>query len=478
MVDIIFVSVPYTESTEPAMAPALLKAVAVQYGYSAVALDLNIEIINRISTHSKKQDLITFFEVAKERPELADDIEEIIDYSVDRILSYNPKIIGLSLLTYKSQLFSLWLLIKLKMAAPDIKIVIGGSGIKDFIASSNNTFCEEMLSLKLIDYYIIGDGEIAIIEFLKENFTYPGINSLIWQQILNLDDFAYPDYSDYNFNQYPDKLIPITDSRGCVRACKFCDIIEHWKKYVYRSAESVFKEMLCQIDRYKICSFTMRNSLTNGNTKEFKKLLLLIGEYNKFKTYDQQIKWQGYFIIRERTQHSEEMFEQIQKSNGTLWLGVESVIEHVRHAMGKKFSNNDIDYHLEMTQKYQIPTLLLIMTGNPTETRADYEFTKRWFKDRYQYAGNSVYNVYLSISSILPGTEWARTQDEMNLQLGKYPSIWINQDLNISTEERTQYWDELLEICAPYMKDVPSDSQNEKNQNSAIAIMKSAEEVS
>jgi len=470
MIDIVFVAVPYIETREPIMSPALLKAVVEKHGYSSVGLDLNIEFVNRIEDHPKKKDIINFFEFAEEKPELSDEIFDLINFISDRILSYNPQVIGLSLLTYNSQLFTLWLLVKLKMVAPHIKIIIGGSGIKDFIASSSNAFCDEMKSLNLIDHYITGDGEIAVVEFLKGNFEYPGINSLTWQEIRNLDDFPFPDYADYDFDYYDVQKIPITDSRGCVRSCKFCDIIEHWKKYVYRSAESVFAEMLCQIDRYKITNFTMRNSLTNGNMKEFRKLLSLIGEYNKHKLYHEQIRWQGYFIVREKNQHPEEIFQQIQKSNGTLMLGVESVIEHVRHEMGKKFSNASIDYHLEMTQKYKVPISLLIMTGNPTETREDYRFTKQWFRERYQYAGNSVYKVHLSISSILPGTEWERTQDQLNLQLGKYPAIWMNQDLKITSQERVDYWKELMEICVPYQNET-SLAGSSKWQNSTISVI-------
>lgn len=465
MNDIIFVSVPYTDTDEPVFAPALLKSVAVQHGFRAAALDLNIEIVNQVKTHPRETALVDFFSYAEEQPELADDVANLIDYSVDRILSFNSKIVGLSLLTYTSQIFAIWLLVKLKSVAPDVKVVIGGSGIKNFIASGNNTFCEYITSLGLADHYITGDGEVALVEFLKGNFNYPGIDSMNWVQPLELDQFAFPDFDDYNFVDYEKKLIPITDSRGCVRACEFCDIIEHWKKYVYRSAESVFNEMLTQIDRYRISDFSMRNSLTNGNMKEFKKLLDLIGDYNHNKPVDQQISWRGYFIIRETNQHPEEIFQKIKKSNGILLLGVESVVEHVRRGMGKNFSNAAIDYHLEMSQKYQIPITLLIMTGNPTETRNDYEFTKQWFKDRYRYAGNSVNNIQLSMASVLPGTQWDRNQEQMNLQVGKFPSIWINQDTNITAKERSSYWGELLEICTPYME------KEIKNQQAALKMM-------
>jgi radical SAM superfamily enzyme YgiQ (UPF0313 family) len=476
MTDIVFAAVPHTNTNEPTMAPALLKSIAVKHGYSSIALDLNIEIINILKHHKKESELVDFFIFAKENPELADDVAELIDYSAKRILSYQPKIIGLSLLTYRSQIFTLWLSIKLKMLAPETPIIIGGPGIKNFLISTDNNFCEYAKSLGLIDHYITGDGELSLVEFLNGNLDYPGINSENWIQPTELDQFPYPDYTDYNFDQYTQKVVPVTDSRGCVRACEFCDVIEHWKKYVYRSAESVFDEMLYQIARHGMLDFTMRNSLTNGNMKEFKKFLDLVGAYNQARPSNQQIYWQGYFIIREKNQHPEEFFQKIKASNGSLWLGVESVIEHVRRGMGKNFSNESIDYHLEMTQKYQIPVTLLVMTGNPTETLDDYEFTKQWFRDRYRYAGNSVEDVNLSLASILPGTEWDRKQQEMNIEMGKFPVLWINQETKITAAQRTKHWEELIELCVPYqggdrLKRV-DDVDNKLRQGATLNLMK------
>jgi len=184
--------------------------------------------------------------------------------------------------------------------------------------------------------------------------------------------------------------------------------------------------------------------------KEFKKLLNLISNYNQDKSIENQISWQGFFIVREKTQHPEEIFQKIKQSNGKLWLGVESVIKRVRYEMGKNFSDESIDYHLEMTQKYQIPILILMMIGNPTETLTDYEFTKQWFRERYQYAGNSIEGIILSMSAVLPGTAWDKKQEEMHLDIGKFPVLWINQETKITAAQRLAYWNELEHICAPY----------------------------
>ena len=115
-------------------------------------------------------------------------------------------------------------------------------------------------------------------------------------------------------------------------------------------------------------------------------------------------------------------------------------------AIGKTFENSDIDYHLEMGKKYKVPMILLIIAAYPTETLEDYEFTKRWFVKRRQYAQDSVMGINLSPASVLPNTQLARKADEYGLKVGALPTIWLNQQLNITQEVRERYQQELYDI--------------------------------
>jgi radical SAM superfamily enzyme YgiQ (UPF0313 family) len=93
-------------------------------------------------------------------------------------------------------------------------------------------------------------------------------------------------------------------------------------------------------------------------------------------------------------------------------MGVESLVEKVRIELGKNFKNDDLDYHLVMAQKYQVPVNLLLIAGYPTETQDDYEFSKQWFRDRKQFSKNTVAHVQLTRLGILPGTQLDRTIDK------------------------------------------------------------------
>lgn len=439
---------PLVETTEAIMAPALLKATLAQHAIASVAMDLNIEVLDRLHNHPRRQRCFDFFFSQTIHDDTIDDIIDLVDFCSRRICDQKPHIIALSLLVYSCQTFTAWLCLRLRQQCPTARIVIGGTGIRNFIASADLSFVDHMQNMGLIDDYIVGDGDIAFPEYCKGNYNYPGINSRHWQRVPDLNSVPWPDYDDYDFALYKDKDIPLCDSRGCVRNCEFCDIIEYWTKFQYRYADNVFAEMLWQIEKTGRSNFGFRNSLVNGNMKEFPRLLDMIIEYNQTRTGSQQISWHGYFIVRSATQHPAGLWQRIKASNGALALGVESVVQRVRNGMGKTFTNQDLDQHLEMARQYSVPLVLLIIVGYPTETLDDYEYTKQWFRDHAVYANHSVSRVVLSLASVLPNTRLARNAEQHGLQLHpKLPSIWINQNLNITNQQRVEYLLELKRIC-------------------------------
>jgi len=447
MSELVICAVPYVDTVDPIMAPAVLKAALAKEGITSTAIDINIDIVNMLSEHPRKKHLLDFFFSQHIHPDVVDDIVEIVDYCSDQIIKHRTPIVALSLLTYSCQIFTRWLCAAIKHKH-QCKIVIGGAGIKNFIAGDQEDFCQQLKDLGLIDDFISGDGEISLVKYCQGDLSYSGINTWTWQPVGDLNSLPYPDYSNYTFDSYQRPLIPICDSRGCVRNCEFCDVIEYWKKFQFRTAENIFSEMVEQSQKYNIYHFDLRSSLTNGNLKEFKRLVDLIYLHNTNSPKEKQFSWAGYFIIRPASQHPEDLWVKLKGSNAKLMIGIESVVPQVRHRMGKHFDNEDIDYHLEMAQRYNVPLSLLMIVGYPTETLSDYEFTKQWFRDRKHYAKNSVVWVNLSFASILPGTQLSRNSQDLSIKKGKLPSIWINQVLNISIEQRKQYLLELQKICS------------------------------
>jgi hypothetical protein len=419
---VVVAAVPYVNTGRPLAAPAVLKASLIHNNIDCVALDLNNDIENKIQNSPNKKLFVDFFDKQIIHEKITYDLALMINFCADEILLNNPTIVALSLFCYTCQIFTSWLSAALKQRSPGIKIVIGGPGIQVMSGAMIFNYPEKLKRLGLIDDYITGDGEISLVEYVKGNLEYPGINSSNWKPIENLNSMPIPDYSDYRWFRYSEQSIPIIDSRGCVQSCEFCDVIAFWKKFQYLTAESIFQQMLTQIKKYKFSRFDFRSSISNGNLKEFKKLLQLISNYNKENYFaSERIMWDGSFIIRPKSQHDEEFFQLIKDSNpDRLFVGVESVVERVRIGLGKHFSNDDLDHFLSMTQKYEIPVNLLLIVAYPTETVEDYEFSKQWFREHSRYANNSVMHVQLSDPQILPGSELIKNIDTDEFNLTKF----------------------------------------------------------
>lgn len=407
---VVVASMPFVDENTPLAAPAVLKASLQANGISCVALDLNVEIYNKIQHLPSRHLFLDFFQSQTIHEEITDELARMFDFYATEILSHNPTIVGLSLFSAATQTFTAWLCAVLRYRAPDVKIVIGGPGLQT-LENTVFKFPDRVKQLGLIDDYITGDGEKAFVEYVRGNLTYPGINSHTWKPVENFNELPMPDFSDYRLFRYNYASLPIVDSRGCVQACEFCDVIAFWDKFQYLTAENIFDQMQQHIRRYGVYRFQFASSICNGNLKEFKKLLKLVADYNAQTNAQAQIHWIGSFIIRSAGQHNEDMWALIKNSNGFLLTGVESVIESVRINLGKKFTNADLEHHLTMARKYQVQMNLLMILGYPTETPDDHRAIKQWVVDHKDFANSTVVSVQCALIDILPGTQLEKTVD-------------------------------------------------------------------
>jgi len=440
---VVLAAVPLVDTNRALSAPALLKASLTKNNIKSHALDLNSQILTKIKSHQFKKLFFDFFIRQKINDSILVELSRIFEYAADQILKWNPTIVALSLFSRECQVFTTWLCAAIREKNPTIKIVIGGPGVKSTSGIPTLSYAENLKKLNLIDDFILGDGDRSLVEYVNGNFNYPGINSDNWNPIQNLNELPYSDYSDYDFFWYDEPTIPIVDSRGCVRTCEFCDVIEFWKKYQYMSATRVFEEMNYQIKKHKIYHFDFRSSISNGNMKEFTKLVKMIADYNSHRYRREQISWEGSFIIRPADKHPEDLWKLLNLNNARLFLGIESLIQRIRNGIGKSFSNEDIDFHLEMAQKYNIPTDILLISGYPTETQDDQDIINNWVKDRKHYANNSVMRIGLAKLGILPGTQLEKNAVTYGFVYDQENKKWINQSLHISDQLREENYNRL-----------------------------------
>jgi hypothetical protein len=247
------------------------------------------------------------------------------------------------------------------------KIIIGGPGLE--YNESGKKFWERGIA----DYYVIGEGEISVDKIIKNESNIAGVNGVPPEQIEDIENLPLPNYGFFDLNRYdwlldaPDVLI--YGSRGCVRKCTFCDIQHYWPKFRWRTGLSIANEMIDNYERYGVRYYYFADSLVNGNLKEFEKFSERLASYK-----ENLFRWTGFAIVRPKGQHSANHFDVIKASGAMQWqIGVETGVDRIRFEMKKKFTNEDIDWHLEQSQRVGLRNLFLMIPTWHTETLEEHQ---------------------------------------------------------------------------------------------------------
>ena len=277
------------------------------------------------------------------------------------------------------------------------KVIFGGPGCHGIM---QDTWKEKNHTGE--SHFINGEGEYALIELLKGNTDYPGIDGRAPEQILDLDNFPAPDYSELR-DHY--NVFTITGSRGCVRKCSFCNVPLIWQKYVYTDGEKLAKNM---IEIYKKCVkpgeswkfIQLSDSLINGSDKSLAKMCdYLINS-------DTKVPWTGQVIVKDRPK---EYFKKIVQSGArALNLGIESFSHNTRIHMNKKFTDEVMFKNIDYFMEAGLPNLYIqLIVGYPSETEEDF-FTIAPFLKKYSKYRNRLH-IVPSIMVIDPETPVGRT---------------------------------------------------------------------
>lgn len=193
---------------------ALLKGSLEANGFTSLVVDLNADIDQRFINHDMINAINNFFFYYTFYNEKTWNLlEPVFENWAETIVSHNPTWVGMSVFSYNSHRATRLLAIAIKKRNPNIKIVIGGGGI-----ATDFTFPETLYKQKIIDAFIRGEGEHALVELLNGNIRYPGINGIPATQIVNVDSLPFPNYDDYELKTYTNlkglEALPITGSFG------------------------------------------------------------------------------------------------------------------------------------------------------------------------------------------------------------------------------------------------------------------------
>lgn len=373
------VTTPFLNSERPPISGATICAVLEGCGHKVTAWDANIKFYKHIGANN-------FFNLQNKFIGITDVHKDDFEIVKNFLSLYNFKnydYICVSVFSRWSLQWAEILLEHIKNVNPFAKIIVGGSGVTT--KHNKQAFGEYALKHELCHYYIQGEGEVALKELINGNTTYAGINGRDPIQLTNLDNLPLPNYAYYNLEDYDyagegGKNLSIYGSRGCVRNCSFCNVPVYWPKFRWRTGEHIAEELIKHYENYGVTNFYFTDSLVNGNLKEYKKLHETLAKKNLPKFHIA-----GYAIIRPKHQHSAEFFDMLAHNGTHFWsVGVEHGADAPRLDMGKKFTNSDIDWHLEQSYRIGLQNNFLMLPTWVTETYQDHieymETFPRWQK--------------------------------------------------------------------------------------------------
>jgi len=317
--------------------------------------------------------------------------------------SYKPNLIGISLHTPYVR-YAYYLIKELKKNISSTFLVAGG--IHSFL------YAEEVLKYG-IDIAIIGEGELTILELVKalrENKNIESIFGLAYKKsngeiffsgkrsfISNLDLIPFPSLPQsliktHTQNRYNGQLIT---SRGCPGECTFCSSKIMGKKYRFRSAENIFKEMLYLYDEFKVNYFLFMDDTFTFDIKRCEKLCNLIIRESNFNP-----NWTSASIAKGITKN----LLKLMKMAGctSIILGIETFNHQTIKNIKKNIEFDKVREIVDICDKIKLSLQLNIMTGFPFENEKKIYTTLNALKEI------SPKVKYFSTGSVLvpyPGTE-------------------------------------------------------------------------
>lgn len=414
------ISVPRIEPHRPPTGAAIICEICRLKSHDVTAYDLNIEFYHYCKTKN-----INYYnyEAAWEGNGLVSEYEQqsyldFIDQWVDSVQKENYDYIMLSIFGFSGHEFAFDFLKKLRPLTR-AKIICGGMGVSAVkLVDNDSCFGQGLLDKQLIDCFISGEGEHALINYL-DGKDGPGINNNYPDQIGDLDSLPFPNYSYFDLDKYDylteKRDVFITGSRGCVRKCTYCDVERYWPKYRYRSGQNIADEIIQNYEHYGITNFYFTDSLLNGSLKAFADMCDKLANYK----FDTPISWQGQFIFRPKNGTPKDHYAMIKAAGGdTFYVGIETGSDRVRFEMGKKFTNDDIDFNLEEMSKNDLRVMFLMFTGYVTETIEDHQDNLKTFPRWKKYvADGTIMGVDLGLNLVvLPGSPVERMIDHYQMR--------------------------------------------------------------
>jgi anaerobic magnesium-protoporphyrin IX monomethyl ester cyclase len=252
----------------------------------------------------------------------------------------------------------------------------------------------------------------------------------------HLDKIPFPDYSDFPWEKYPHRIIPIMTGRGCGWGiCTFCSdvITSSGRDFRSRSLPNVLEEVRWQSKRHDAKLFTFLDLKLNSN------LDLWRGLAEEIQHSVPGAEWTASIHATARQENglgAKDLLRARKAGLLRITTGLESGSPKMLNAMAKGTSLEVLSQTVRHAAEAGISVRLTVIVGYPEETGEDVILTKNFLVSHIDHVDRVVINRFaLQIGTL---AEEFVLNSKRRVSSLKYPKLNLNTGV-YDTDNHTFY---------------------------------------
>lgn len=293
---------------------------------------------------------------------------------------------------------------------------------------SQHDVAKYWMGIKGLTALVGGEVELQINDIIQRIIEKKELNGIsgIWDSnggttaapLRNLNDIPFPDYTDFPWQKYPNKIIPLISGRGCGWGkCTFCSDITSsaGRTFRQRSVGNVTDELRHQSEKHDAKMFVFTDLKLNSDTEFWNGLI------SKFQSAVPNASWIASVHIGNGTGEflDQEKLDKARAAGAVrLTTGLESGSQRILDKMNKGTQKNNVSSFLKSATQAGISVRTTMILGYPGETADDVLETCDFVTEHQ----DSIERISLNRFQIMTGTivdKAIRTNPEEYQDLGE-----------------------------------------------------------